>query len=81
MQLDLCMSKNIHKFHINYQPSLKLKRQLKGHIEVSKETKKYGLWFLSIISRLKLFTFNLINFFILEHFKANYKFTISLTLR
>jgi len=32
--------KNKEKFHINYQPSLKLKRQLKGHIDVLKEDKK-----------------------------------------
>jgi len=32
--------KNIQKFHINYQPSLKLKRQLKGQIDVYKEDKK-----------------------------------------
>ena len=32
--------KNIQKFHINYQPSLKLKRKLKGHIDVFKEDKK-----------------------------------------
>ena len=31
---------NIEKFHINYQPSLKLKRQLKGHVDVLKEDKK-----------------------------------------
>ncbi len=27
----LSVKKNIQKFHINYQPSIKLKRQLKGH--------------------------------------------------
>ena len=32
--------KNIEKFHVNYQPSLKLKRQLKAHIDVLKEDKK-----------------------------------------
>lgn len=36
----LSVKKNIQKFHINYQPSLKLKRQLKGHIDVYKEPKK-----------------------------------------
>jgi predicted histone-like DNA-binding protein len=35
----LSVKKNIQKFHINYQPSLKLKRQLKGHIDVYKEPK------------------------------------------
>jgi hypothetical protein len=39
----LSVKRNIQKFHINYQPSLKLKRQLKGHIEVSKDT-KIGFW-------------------------------------
>ena len=32
--------KNIEKLPINYQPSLKLKRQLKEHIDVLKEDKK-----------------------------------------
>lgn len=36
----LSVKKNIQKFHINYQPSLKLKRQLKGSIDVYKETRK-----------------------------------------
>ena len=31
---------NIEKFHINYQPSLKLKKQLKGHVDVLKQDKK-----------------------------------------
>lgn len=35
----LSVKKNIQKFHINYQPSIKLKRQLKGHIDVYKEKK------------------------------------------
>lgn len=33
----LSVKKSIQKFHINYQPSLKLKRQLKGAIDVYKE--------------------------------------------
>mgnify|MGYP001416785294 CR=1 FL=1 len=37
---ELLSVKNIEKFHINYQPSLKLKKQLKGHIDVFKEDKK-----------------------------------------
>tara|TARA_B110001454_G_C12640861_1_gene401116 strand:- start:68 stop:457 length:390 start_codon:yes stop_codon:yes gene_type:complete len=37
---ELLSAKNIEKFHINYQPSLKLKRKLKGHIDVYKEDKK-----------------------------------------
>ena len=37
---ELLSVKNIEKFHINYQPSLKLKRKLKGHIDVFKEEQK-----------------------------------------
>ncbi len=37
---ELLSVKNIKKFHINYQPSLKLKRKLKGHIDVFKEEQK-----------------------------------------
>ena len=37
---ELLSVKNIEKFHINYQPSLKLKRKLKGHIDVLKEEQK-----------------------------------------
>ena len=36
----LSVKRNIEKFHINYQPSIKLKRELKGHIDVYKETKR-----------------------------------------
>ena len=39
-QPELLSVKNIEKFHINYQPSLKLKRKLKGHIDVFKEEQK-----------------------------------------
>jgi predicted histone-like DNA-binding protein len=37
---ELLSVKNIEKFHINYQPSLKLKRKLKEHIDVFKEEQK-----------------------------------------
>lgn len=36
----LSVKKNIEKFHINYQPSIKLKRELKGHIDVYKESNR-----------------------------------------
>ena len=36
----LSVKKNIQKFHVNYQPSLKLKRKLQAGIDVYKETRK-----------------------------------------
>jgi predicted histone-like DNA-binding protein len=36
----LSVTKNIQKFHVNYQPSLKLKRKLQAGIKVYKETRK-----------------------------------------
>jgi hypothetical protein len=34
----LSVKKNIQKFNVNYQPSLKLKRKLQAGIDVFKET-------------------------------------------
>ncbi|TXD50610.1 MULTISPECIES: DNA-binding protein [unclassified Polaribacter] len=36
----LSVKKNIQKFHVNYQPSLKLKRKLKAGVDVYKEGRK-----------------------------------------